>query len=894
MADLLDRLQVVLRDRYRLERELGQGGMATVYLAEDLRHHRRVAVKVLRPELAAVIGAERFLTEIRTTANLQHPHILPLFDSGRTGGDEAIVGDDFLYYVMPYVEGESLRDRLSRDKQLPIRDAVRIASEVASALDYAHRHGVIHRDIKPENILLHDGSALVADFGIALAASKAGTRMTETGMSLGTPHYMSPEQAMGEREIGPASDVYALGAVTYEMLTGDPPFTGSTAQAIVARVVTEHPRPLSAQRHTIPAHVESAVLTALEKLPADRFASAAEFAAALAGARIEGRTTAETPRARARAAHAALSRPGAGLLAGVLVLVALAAAAGWMAARARAPRPVVARMTMQIPAQQQLPSINDPIAALSPSGDRLVYTASGEGGVSRLYLRTLDGLAPVVLPGTENACCPVFSPDGNAIAFADISTGAWKRMSANGGAPVAIPVRAPHRIVMARWAGSAEFMASLVDGSLGLVRADGSVEVLARPDSAAGEQSLDVMEVLPDGSALAVALTSFPNGNVIVVGRNGRRHAVPVGVVNWAGWSAGHLIWSPGGGGLLNAARMDPGSGALEGPVMPLGIAAQQTRGSRPRIAQPARAHLAYVPAQPLTLVEVNRQGQVATLLGLPRSYHNPRLSPDGTRIAFDFEEGTRDVWILEREDTTITRATFTNDGHDAEWLPDGSGLIFASVRGGRIGIFRRLFGNDEPDSVLVDDGPQTTAHAITPDGRTAIVVRFPGSTSGTDGNGSDIGTMPLAEGGALSMLMATRFDEAYPALSPDGRWLAYVSSEAGRPDVYLRPFGTRGNRILISPDGGSEPVWSRDGRELFYRTIGTGDPQLVSAVIATSPALRVVSRTPLFSVGDYEPAVPHANYDVLPDRRSFVMVRQGRLAEFVYVQNWAEELEQR
>src|SRR6476659_9528688 len=267
-------LAAELSDRYRIERELGRGGMATVYLAEDIRHGRKVAVKVLHPELAAVLGAERFLAEIRVTAALQHPHILPLFDSGQADGQ--------LYYVMPFVEGESLRDRLHREKQLPGDAAVRLASEVASALDYAHRHGVVHRDIKPENILLHDGHALVADFGIALAASKAsGTRMTETGMSLGTPHYMSPEQAMGEREITARSDVYALGAVLYEMLTGEPPFTGSTAQAIVARVVTESPRPLHAQRHTIPPHVEAAVLTALEKLPADRFATAAQFADAL-------------------------------------------------------------------------------------------------------------------------------------------------------------------------------------------------------------------------------------------------------------------------------------------------------------------------------------------------------------------------------------------------------------------------------------------------------------------------------------------------------------------------------------------------------------------------------------------------------------------------------------
>ncbi|MEK6767560.1 MAG: serine/threonine-protein kinase, partial [Gemmatimonadota bacterium] len=223
MTDALARLSTSLADRYVIERELGAGGMATVYLAHDVRHDRKVALKVLRPELSAILGAGRFLAEIKTTANLQHPHILSLFDSGEADG--------LVFYVMPYVEGESLRDRLTREKQLPVEDAVRISREVAGALDYAHRHGVVHRDIKPENILLHDGSALVADFGIALAVSRSdgGTRMTETGMSLGTPHYMAPEQAMGEREITPKADIYALGCVLYEMLTAEPPFVGATA-----------------------------------------------------------------------------------------------------------------------------------------------------------------------------------------------------------------------------------------------------------------------------------------------------------------------------------------------------------------------------------------------------------------------------------------------------------------------------------------------------------------------------------------------------------------------------------------------------------------------------------------------------------------------------------------
>src|SRR4249919_1558239 len=274
--DAIARLTASLSDRYRLERELGQGGMATVYLAEDLKHGRKVAIKVLHPELSAVIGGERFLSEIKTTASLQHPHILGLIDSGEADG--------LLYYVMPFIEGETLRARLTREKQLPVDDTIRLTKEVASALEFAHKRGIVHRDIKPENILLQDGQALVADFGIALAVQQAGgSRMTQTGMSLGTPAYMSPEQAMGERELGARSDVYALGAMTYEMLTGEPPFTGLNSQATVAKVLTESPRPMRPARPSVPPAVEHAVLTALQKLPADRYGSAKDFADALDG-----------------------------------------------------------------------------------------------------------------------------------------------------------------------------------------------------------------------------------------------------------------------------------------------------------------------------------------------------------------------------------------------------------------------------------------------------------------------------------------------------------------------------------------------------------------------------------------------------------------------------------
>jgi serine/threonine-protein kinase len=323
MPDPIARLTAALADRYRLEGELGQGGMATVYLAEDLRHRRRVAIKVLKPELAAVLGADRFVQEITTTAQLQHPHILPLFDSG--------TADGFLYYVMPYIQGETLRNKLDREHQFGVEEAVKIATDVADALDYAHRHGVIHRDIKPENILLHDGRPMVADFGIALALSAAaGGRMTETGLSLGTPHYMSPEQATAEKDITARSDVYSLASVLYEMLTGQPPHLGGSAQQIIMKIVTDAARPVTELRKSVPPNVAAAVAKALEKLPADRFATAQEFARALADPSHVVATVAR-PGAVGAPARRFIPERAVTLSAGMLLLVL--AAWGWLRPR---------------------------------------------------------------------------------------------------------------------------------------------------------------------------------------------------------------------------------------------------------------------------------------------------------------------------------------------------------------------------------------------------------------------------------------------------------------------------------------------------------------------------------------------------------------------------------
>ncbi len=401
---VLERLSASLSDRYRIERELGAGGMATVYLAHDLKHERPVAIKVLHQDLAAALGAERFLAEIKTTARLQHPHILPLLDSGSADG--------LLYYVMPFVAGESLRDRLNREKQLPIDDAVRIAREVADALGHAHSHDVIHRDIKPENILLQEGHALVADFGIALAVQSAGgQRMTQTGLSLGTPQYMSPEQAMGEKAIDARADIYALGAVTYEMLTGEPPFTGATVQAIVAKVLGTEPARPSDVRRTIPPHIEGAVLTALAKLPADRFASALEFTASIRGERTT--TRADSPASRFADVSALRWKQvsvALGTLAVALAIVLLARLGG-----AGTGMPKV--LDLGLPDSVELAfASGDPGFSVSPREDFIVYTVRRNDTTS-IWRRDLSDGHVSPIAGTQHGSSPRISPDGQRIAF---------------------------------------------------------------------------------------------------------------------------------------------------------------------------------------------------------------------------------------------------------------------------------------------------------------------------------------------------------------------------------------------------------------------------------------------------------------------------------------------
>ena len=435
--ELTAQFTAALSGHYEIEREIGRGGMATVYLARDVKHDRLVALKVLDPELGAVLGVERFLSEIRVTANLQHPHLLPLFDSGEAAG--------MLYYVMPYVDGESLRARLDREKQLPVDEALRLTVAVLSALEYAHEHGVIHRDLKPENILLQSGEPVVADFGIALAVSKAGgARVTQTGLSLGTPQYMSPEQATGDRTIDARSDVYSVGALLYEMLAGEPPHTGPSVQAIIAKVITERPRSLRVARDTVPENVDEAVSKALAKLPADRWSSARDFADALRGSITfaalghGGSWSALGRRTRRALKSTAVWRA----LSAVFLLAAIALA--WLALR-----PPEDTGEMQL-ARQLTFDGNVVATAISRDGGWLAYVTDDCYGKDysctfTLQVREVDGTQSVKLVTWPLLQTPVrWSPDGSSVRRSgspDSVTPAGLYVTARlGGTPRRIPV----------------------------------------------------------------------------------------------------------------------------------------------------------------------------------------------------------------------------------------------------------------------------------------------------------------------------------------------------------------------------------------------------------------------------------------------------------------------
>ncbi len=868
-------LTAALGDRYRIERELGTGGMATVYLARDLRHDRDVALKVLKPELAAVLGADRFIVEIKTTASLQHPHILPLFDSGTAGG--------FLFYVMPYIAGETIREKLNRETQFGVDESVRIAREIADALDYAHRHGVIHRDIKPENVLLHDGRAMVMDFGIALALSAAaGGRMTETGLSLGTPHYMSPEQATAEKELTPRSDIYSLASVLYEMLTGDPPFTASSAQAVIMKIITDTARPIQELRKNVPSNVAAATAKALEKFPGDRFESAKAFSDALANpAFTTAGLSAQSAASRAEASGISKRLFIAVAAAGILM------AAGFAWALLRTPAildaPII-RESFALPAGERILG-GVGTMAISQQGDRIAYVSTGAAG-TRTYIRRTRELVGHEIAGvvwTNMA----FSPDGRWLAYTRSASSEIKKVLLDGGASVSLGTVATATVRGLSWMSDAAIVIGSANGLWTIPASGGTARRLFARDSTA-LQFYPV--VLPD--AKTVLFSTGPTIDVrrLGVGSLGSHTStvLEIPAVTALGMRDGHLLYVTNAG-ILMALPFDLKRMHATGDPVQVGdsvVVAGVANGAVASLS--ASGTLAYLSGQSETQLVLSAGGRAdLPLIAEQHIYSSPRFSPDARKVAVSVGSlSSADIWVYDIASHTFTRLTTEGINAVPEWSPDGKRILFRSDREGKRAIWWQPADGSAKAELFYQPDEVFNEAVMSPDAkwllyRTAPSARHP----------SDIFAVPLTgDHQPVLTLVSGPSNDQMPRLSPDGKWLVYQSNESGRLEIYVRPFPNPGARVQVSNEGGTEAVWARSGRALYYRTPGG----IVSVAVTTGTSFSIGERK-LVLTSEYVTDATHPNYDVSLDGSQFLMLkRAGAEAKPITVHNWGQELREK
>jgi serine/threonine-protein kinase len=863
MSDVTRTLNATLADRYRIERELGQGGMATVYLAHDVRHDRDVALKVLHPDLGAALGGERFLAEIRTTARLQHPHILPLLDSGEADG--------LLYYVMPFVRGETLRSRLERERQLPVDDAIRITREVADALGHAHGLGIIHRDIKPENILLQGGHASVADFGIALAVQQAGgQRMTQTGLSLGTPQYMSPEQAMGEKTIDVRSDLYALGAVAYEMLVGEPPFTGPTVQTIVAKVLTERPTAPRTLRDTVPPGVEAAVLKALAKLPADRFTSVGKFVEALD--RPDVAVGAPRPDVVSPPTDAPVARSRATTrIAAVIAALAIGAIGWWLGHRSAPNRqPEWSGFTQLTDASGVETS-----PSLSPDGQSFAYASAALGSWD-IYVQRVGGHNPVIVAGdtTLDEMWPAYSPDGRQIAYS-VRGGGIFLVGATGESPRRLtsvgsnPAWSPDGKTIAY--GTEEVASAYnVNGAGALWTVDvsgGEPKRIDRgePDgfyqpawspsgqrlvfwtTTNGQRDLETIDLaarqrvkLTDDVAVDFAPVWAPDGRSVYFAsdRGGTMGLWRMGVDEVSGrpTSAPELIasgvdvemdlphLSSDGTSLIFRSKLESVNPAriafdpIAGRITSVTLLQQRTGVLVPTDASPDGKWLSLgnIPDRQQDIFVMRTDGSGLTRLtdDIARDF-TPRFTPDGASLTFfSNQTGKYEVWSMKVDGSARTRLTDLANVTFSMFAPDGRLIVGRIPSGAVVGTppWPATEKTVKPMTGLEVEGGTMTPTYLTRDGRW-----MSGYVVTTAGEGSGLAVYDVAAGRARRLNTDSRtYDVAW---MPGGRHVVYFTDRGKlvMQDVVTLERRNVSGTLPYPPDLLGALAASRDGRSLYY-----------------------------------------------------------------------------
>ena len=809
------KLAAALADRYTIEREIGSGGMGTVYLARELKHDRQVALKVLRPEIASHLGVVRFLNEVKITARLDHPHILTLIDSGES--------DEFLWYVQPYVRGESLRAKLDREKQLSIEEAVAVTRQVASALEHAHQRGVIHRDIKPANILIHEGEAMVADFGIALAVTEAAdSRMTATGIAIGTPQYMSPEQATGERHIDGRSDQYSLAAVLYEMLSGVTPHTAPTTQALIAKLLTERPTRVRTVRSSVPPNIDAAVAKALEMTPADRFGSAAEFGAALQYTPSGGFPAAEPPRRRRVL-----------LFATVAGVVVLAAAAAVVMLRSSGPAVSLGR-SEQVTADPGL----EIQPALSPDGKLIAY-AAGTANQMRIFVRPVGAVVGRMIRLTDDSTAvetqPRWSPDGTRILF--LTRGGASVAPALGGAsqPM-VPPSATGFVKSAIWSPDGREYAFVRGDTLTVMPVAGGT-----PRAIATGPDLHSCAWAPHGRWIACVSQNSqsvlpgplfgnlaPSG-ILLFPING---GDPVRIAEPTGFNQSP-VFSSDGRRLFFLSDRD---GARDVYVMNLSSAGQP-RGAPLRLTTGLNAKTISLSADTRLLSYVVYTAR-ANIWSVPIPMY-----PAGTGS------------LIAAHATPVTRGSQVIQGMRVS--PDGRWLVYDSDLRGNSDVYRLPIGGG-PVEQLTSDPVDEFAPDLSPDGTTIVYHSWRTGTRGIE--------VKALNGAPIEQVTNTPAQESYPKWSPDGRALLFYDQSGTRNALVTRrgPDGKWSVPESLAA-GTYRPQWSPDGRSISYvAALADGAPGVLMVMPASGGPARAV-----FTAGNGVPLPLVAHAIWAPDGRT-------------------------
>ncbi|HEV8435254.1 MAG TPA: protein kinase, partial [Thermoanaerobaculia bacterium] len=781
---------------YEIVSRIGAGGMGEVWQARDTRLDRSVAVKILPAEFANDAQLRlRFEREAKTISQLNHPNICSLFDVGEN------------YLVMELLEGESLSDRIAKGP-LPLADVLKYGAQIADALDRAHRSGVTHRDLKPANVMVTRSGAKLLDFGLAkgpvldVSVDEATHQraLTQEGTILGTFQYMAPEQLEGV-QVDARSDIFAFGALLYEMVSGKRAFDGKTKTSLIAAIVGTTPRPLNELQPLTPAALEHVIARCLEKAPEDRWQNAHDVAEEL---RWIGGSS-----ARASAVPVARSKKTA-IASGVLIAVIAAlagAAAMWFVARRNAAKPRTLRTSIVLPADSPLAVYGSNRISISPNGNLVAYVAL-RSGVQQVYVRRLDRFDAIPLAGSEGATAPFFSPDSEWVGFSDGKH--LKRAAIDGGSPQMIA-----DVVDVRWATwMSDGTIVFARGTEGLfaVPADGGLPVPVAQGS--GRFGL-APEAIPD-SNLLVGIQG--TGAIVIVDKTtGKSKKVyeSADLISGAKVVAGYLVFCRAGS--LLAAPFDTKRLATTGAAKMIAESVLVTQPfATPLFAVSQNGTLVYVAGTPgfgmSTLSWIDRKGDALPVNAKARAFEDPRVSPDG-RIAVTLREANPDVWLEDASRDVLTRFTFgAEEDETPDWSPDGKWIAYSALRGNTHHIYVKSADGSGEEKVLTTAANHGHTGSWAPDGSSIVFTDYSASTRG------DIWFKPLAPAGPPRPILQTPFNERAPRISRDGHWMAYMSDESGRDEVYVQSYPRPGAKFQVSIDGGGEPVWSPSGHELFYR----------------------------------------------------------------------------